>query len=24
VKKNMVGVLNALENKIDEIVRTSP
>ena len=24
VKKNMVGVLNALENKIDEIVSTSP
>ena len=24
VKKNMVGVLNALENKIDEIVNTSP
>ncbi len=24
VKKNMAGVLSALENKIDEIVRTSP
>lgn len=24
VKKNMVGVLSALENKIAEIVRTSP
>jgi very-short-patch-repair endonuclease len=24
VKKNMTGVLSALENKIDEIVRTSP
>jgi len=24
VKKNMAGVLSALENKIDEIVSTSP
>jgi hypothetical protein len=24
VKKNMAGVLSALENKIDEIVNTSP
>ncbi|MGR3174034.1 MAG: hypothetical protein ACUZ8N_05485 [Candidatus Scalindua sp.] len=24
VKKNMTGVLSALKNKIDEIIRTSP